>query len=84
VGTRVQVVTPDDAERARQVLAGLPDVVDVQLHDGALRVNLSRETADFSFIAEALLASKLRIAEIKPEEVDLETAFMRLTKGIVQ
>jgi len=40
--------------------------------------------AYFSFIAEALLANKLRIHEIKQEEVNLETAFMRLTKGIVQ
>jgi hypothetical protein len=31
-----------------------------------------------------LLANKLRISELKPEEVNLETAFMRLTKGIVQ
>jgi ABC-2 type transport system ATP-binding protein len=84
VGTTVQVVTADDSERARQVLAALPNVVDVQLSDGALLVSLGQETSDFSFIAEALLASKLRIREIKPEEVNLETAFMRLTKGIVQ
>ncbi len=83
-GTTVQVLTPDDQERARQVLSALPNVVDVQLNNGALIVSLSQETTDFSFIAEALLAHKLRIHEIKPEEVNLETAFMRLTKGIVQ
>jgi ABC-2 type transport system ATP-binding protein len=83
-GTTVQVITPDDPERARQVLSALPNVVDVQLADGALLVSLSQEASDFSFIAEALLANKLRIREIKQEEVNLETAFMRLTKGIVQ
>lgn len=83
-GTTVQVVTPDDPERARQVLATLPNVVDVQISDGALLVNLNQEITDFSFIAVAMLAHKLRIREIKPEEVNLETAFMRLTKGIVQ
>jgi ABC-2 type transport system ATP-binding protein len=83
-GTTVQVLTPDDQERARQVLSALPNVVDVQLNNGALIVSLSQETTDFSFIAAALLAHKLRIHEIKPEEVNLETAFMRLTKGIVQ
>jgi ABC-2 type transport system ATP-binding protein len=83
-GTIVQVLTPDDQERARQVLSALPNVVDVQLNNGALIVSLSQEATDFSFIAEALLAHKLRIHEIKPEEVNLETAFMRLTKGIVQ
>jgi ABC-2 type transport system ATP-binding protein len=84
LGTTVHVVTPDDQERARQVLAGLPQVADVQMNDGALIVRLDQDTTDFSFIAEALLANKLRISELKPEEVNLETAFMRLTKGIVQ
>jgi hypothetical protein len=31
-----------------------------------------------------MLKNDLRIREIKQEEVNLETAFMRLTKGIVQ
>jgi hypothetical protein len=56
----------------------------VQVNDGALVVNLSAEVSDFSFIAEAMLQNKLRINELKREEVDLETAFMRLTKGVVQ
>ena len=59
-------------------------MVEVQFGNGALLVSLSQETTDFSFIAAALLANKLRIREIKQEEVNLETAFMRLTKGIVQ
>ena len=84
VGTTVHVRTPDDMERARQVIAGLANVDDAQLNDGTVVVNLSTETNDFSFIAEALLANKLRILEIKQEEVNLETAFMRLTKGLVQ
>jgi len=83
-GTVVQVVTPDDQERARQVLAKLPNVVDTRISDGAVVVNLSDEVTDFSFIAAALIQNKLRIHEIKREEVNLETAFMRLTKGIVQ
>ena len=84
VGTVVHVATPDDQEKARQVLVALPHVSDVQITNGAVVVNLDAETTDFSFIAEALLANKLRIHEIKQEEVNLETAFMRLTKGIVQ
>ncbi len=84
IGTTVHVVTPDDVEKARAALAALPNVAEVQLNDGALLVRLNTETSDFSFIAEALLAQRLRIQEIKPEEVNLETAFMRLTKGMVQ
>jgi hypothetical protein len=47
-------------------------------------VSLDHDTADFTFIAQAMIQNDLRISEIKQEEVNLETAFMRLTKGIVQ
>jgi len=84
VGTVLHVVTPDDRERACRVLSDLPGVQAAQVRDGSVVVNLERETTDFSFIAQALLANRLRIHEIKQEEVNLETAFMRLTKGVVQ
>ncbi len=84
VGTVVHVMTPDDPERARQALAALPAVQSAQLRDGRVTLSLDSDSTDFSFIARAMLDAKLRIHEIKQEEVDLETAFMRLTKGIVQ
>jgi ABC-2 type transport system ATP-binding protein len=84
VGAVLHVVTPDDQERARQILAQLKGVESAQVRDGKLIVSLDRDTGDFTFIAQALIQNKLRITEIKQEEVNLETAFMRLTKGIVQ
>ena len=84
VGTVVHVATPDDQERVRQVLAALDGVQSAQLSDGMVVVELSSDTTDFSFIARAMLQNDLRIREIKQEEINLETAFMRLTKGIVQ
>ncbi len=84
LGTVVHVVTPDDQEKAQQLLSSLKHVENVQIRDGAIVLALDSTTTDFSFIAHAMLANKLRIHEIKQEEVNLETAFMRLTKGIVQ
>ena len=84
VGSVVHVVTPDDQEKARQVLEKLPGVQAAQLRNGQVVLNLESDTTDFSFIARAMLQNNLRIQEIKQEEVNLETAFMRLTKGIVQ
>jgi len=84
VGTVLHVATPDDQERARQVLSDLPNVNDVQIRDGALVLSLNGDSSDFNFIAQAMIQNHLRIREIKQEEVNLETAFMRLTKGIVQ
>jgi ABC-2 type transport system ATP-binding protein len=84
LGTVVHVVTPDDPEKARQILEKVNGVESAQLRNGAVVLNLSDDTTDFSFIARVLLDHNLRIHEIKQEEVNLETAFMRLTKGIVQ
>lgn len=84
LGTVLHVVTPDDQEKTRRVLAELDTVSDAQVVDGMVVVKLTEETVDFNFIARALINADLRIHEIKQEEVNLETAFMRLTKGIVQ
>ncbi len=84
VGTVLHVVTPDDKELARQALTALPGVQSAALRDGMIVLTLDSDTRDFSFVARALLERNLRIQEIKQEEVNLETAFMRLTKGIVQ
>lgn len=83
-GSVVHVVTPDDQERAQQILSKLPNVESVLVRNGDVIVTLTNEITDFSFIAAAMLKNELRIQEIKQEEVNLETAFMRLTKGIVQ
>jgi len=84
VGTVVHVKTPDDQEKTRQILSGLPGVQSAAIRDGMVVLNLNSDTTDFSFIAAAMLANRLRVHEIKQEDVNLETAFMRLTKGIVQ
>jgi ABC-2 type transport system ATP-binding protein len=54
------------------------------MHDGHLVVELENQTSDFTPVARALLENNFKIQEIKEEEVNLETAFMRLTKGVVQ
>lgn len=84
VGTVVQVITPDDPERARQLLEQLPGVENAAIRNGAVVLTLETETSDFSFVAQAMIANRLRISEIKQEEANLEAAFMRLTKGVVQ
>ena len=52
--------------------------------NGCLSVELKTEMHDFSFLARALLENRLAITELREEEANLETAFLRLTKGIVQ
>ncbi len=83
-GTVVHVITPDDRQRALQVLGRIRGVRQARLDDGKLVLDLEQETDDFTFLAKALIENNIRISEIKREDVDLETAFMKLTKGIVQ
>jgi ABC-2 type transport system ATP-binding protein len=84
VGTIVHVITPDDQQRTCDVLQHLPGVQTANIDDGMVVLNLASDTTDFTFIVQAMLNNKLRIQEIKQEDVNLETAFMRLTKGVVQ
>ena len=84
MGTRVHVRVVDKIEVAAGVLEQLEPVKSVQQHDGTLTVELASDTHDFSFLARALIQNRIAIQELREEEVNLETAFMRLTKGIVQ
>ncbi|MFQ5501080.1 MAG: ABC transporter ATP-binding protein [Phycisphaerae bacterium] len=83
-GTRVEIKVGNRQEAAASVLEQLEPVDNVALDDGRLLVSLKTETHDFAFLALALLRAKLPLHEIREEQVNLETAFMRFTKGIVQ
>jgi ABC-2 type transport system ATP-binding protein len=83
-GTLVEIKVGEHQERASAILAQLEEVSEVLSDNGRLLVSLKRDTDEFSFLAKALVDAKLPIKEIKKEEVNLETAFMRFTKGIVQ
>lgn len=83
-GTRVEVIVPAKQENAAALLGKLPEVGAVESDDGRLLISLKTETRDFSFLARALLNAQIPLSEIKEEQVNLETAFMRFTKGIVQ
>src|SRR3990172_2970300 len=80
MGTRVLVRVADKIESAAKVLEGLQAVKGVQQTDGQLTIELNTETRDLSFIARALLDNNFALLELREEDVNLETAFMRLTK----
>ncbi|MCK6457652.1 MAG: ABC transporter ATP-binding protein [Phycisphaerae bacterium] len=84
LGTRVEVHVGGAAQKAAELLGRLPGVEHVEPSNGRVVVALSGDTHDFSFIAKAVLEAGLPLRELKEEQVNLETAFMRLTKGNVQ
>ncbi len=83
-GTTVDVKVGQRQQDAATVLEGLEPVAGVSMDNGVVRVTLKEQMHDFSFLAAALLSARIPLQEIREEQVNLETAFMRFTKGIVQ
>jgi ABC-2 type transport system ATP-binding protein len=84
MGTRVQVRVVEQPKLAAELLGRQPGVKQVEQTDGQILVELGQEVHDFTDIVRVLLTNNFRIHEVREEEVNLETAFMRLTKGLVQ
>jgi ABC-2 type transport system ATP-binding protein len=85
VGTILHVgVAPNERELAAAMLAQNPSVENVTNNNGFLEVSLKSGIDDYSFVPRCLVAAGYHLTLLKEEEVNLETAFMRLTKGMVQ
>jgi ABC-2 type transport system ATP-binding protein len=84
MGTRLRVGVASRLDLAAKVVKRLEPVKSVETNNGQLSIELKTEIHDFSFLARALIEHRLAITELREEEVNLETAFLRLTKGIVQ
>ncbi len=74
----------DGVDGAGELLAKHGEVEGVQRHDGHLVVTLKEGTHEYSFIPTLLVQNGYRVNLFKEEEMNLETAFMHLTKGVVQ
>ena len=83
-GTKVHVCVTEQQDLAAQLLERTKGVKQVEQRDGQIVVELERATHDFTGLAQLLIKNNFKIREIKEEEVNLETAFMRMTKGMVQ
>ncbi len=83
-GTKLVVRVTEQQDLAALLLEKTRGIKGVQQVDGQIIVELEKQTHDFTPLTKLLLDNNFRIREIKEEEVNLETAFMRLTKGMVQ
>jgi ABC-2 type transport system ATP-binding protein len=88
VGKVVQIAVESRDEEAAALLRAVPGVakVDLMLEEGGRRLDVQLEPnapVAASELAARLLAQGFRLARLQPEEISLETAFMRLTKGLV-
>ena len=88
VGKLVQIGLENRIKDAGKMLMQLPAVARVELvreRGEPLLEVVIRNDAEFplSELASRLIAQGYRVAAMQQEQVNLETAFMRLTKGIV-
>jgi ABC-2 type transport system ATP-binding protein len=83
-GTVLHVGVAENQDLAAALLSQDPNVANVNANNGYMEVALKDGVNDFSFVPQRLLGAGYRLTLLKEEEVNLETAFMRLTKGMVQ
>ncbi|MEM8874835.1 MAG: ABC transporter ATP-binding protein [Planctomycetota bacterium] len=70
---------------AAALLSEDENVLEVKnLPTGEMAVSIRDGVVDYSFVPGKLVSNGFKLTMLKEEEVNLETAFMRLTKGMVQ
>jgi len=80
--TILHVAVAERQEEAARMLMAHPQVASVEPHPAYLQATLVDGCSDYSFVADALVHAGFKLTLLREEEVNLETAFMRLTKGI--
>src|SRR3982750_3760278 len=83
-GTVLHVGVAANQAGAGALLAQDPSIESVAANNGYLEVALKNGINDYSFVPQRLGQNGFKLTMLKEEEVNLETAFMRLTKGMVQ
>ena len=80
--TVLKVSVVGDADSAARLLEQQTGVEKLAIADGVLTVTLKQEVEDYSDLPSLLISSGFKLKMFKEDEVNLETAFMELTKGI--
>lgn len=80
----LQIRTKENQERAAGLLEQHELVGKVEIVKGTIEATLKPEVLDYSALPTLLVTSGFQLMLFREEEVNLETAFMTLTKGLVQ
>jgi ABC-2 type transport system ATP-binding protein len=77
----VRIRVAGDPAAAATTLEGCPEVAGLTVRDGAVVVALADGVTDHSPLAARLVAAGHGLLALEQEEVNLETAFLELTRG---
>ena len=78
----LNVAVADRLNDAAGMLENQPEVESVQDKNGVLIVKLNEGVSQYGFLANRLVEQGYELTLFKEDEINLETAFMHLTKGI--
>ncbi len=78
----LNVAVADRLTDAAGMLENQPEVESVQDKNGVLIVKLNEGVSQYGFLANRLVEQGYELTLFKEDEINLETAFMHLTKGI--
>ena len=82
-GIVLKVQVAAETDRAAKLLGEHPAVERVDVApDGEITAALRADVVDYDDLPTLLVGAGLKLRLFKPEEINLETAFMELTKGI--
>ena len=82
-GGMIEVAVAENMDGAAEFLRAHPLVIEVERDLQFLRVNISPEAPDYTFLPETLVQNGYRLTLLREEQVKLEDVFMKITKGVV-
>ncbi len=80
----LEIKVSENQERAAALLEQQDGVNKVSMESDTIFVTLKPEAEDYTLLPTLLIENGFRIKQFREEEVNLETAFMELTKGMQQ
>ena len=77
----LEVRVTENSEQAAALLEQHDDVARVSMRGETIEVTLNQNVDDYSFLPQMMFEAGYRLTLFREEEVNLETAFMELTRG---
>ncbi|QDT43242.1 putative ABC transporter ATP-binding protein YbhF [Gimesia alba] len=74
----------ENTEKAAALLESHDLVSDIEIQNNVMLVTLQNDVKDYTFLPSLLINEGFKLNLFREEEINLETAFMELTKGLVQ
>ena len=74
----------ENADKAAALIEQHEGVASVSMNGSTIYVTLKKEVEDYSFLSSLLFDAGYKLTLFREEDINLETAFMKLTKGVQQ